>query len=235
MENQTADTEVIWVPPVITAGAARQMALDLLWLEHTPARGAVYRSYYWAENTATFGYFQKASIVSNQAPRGWTIQRRPTGGGIVLHSHGFTYTLCVSSQHPWYRVHAETVYRSLHLSVVDALAQCEVSAKLAEECVCADDGIARCQEQPVKYDVLDSSGRHKLAGAAMKRNRHGLLFQGQLWAVHAPQILQPEFHTAMAEAFSRSLQLPLHFLCPETPLLWSAREENERVEELASK
>jgi lipoate-protein ligase A len=38
-----------------------------------------------------------------------------------------------------------------------------------------------CFERAELYDVINESTGNKIAGAAQKRNKHGLLFQGSLW------------------------------------------------------
>jgi len=38
-----------------------------------------------------------------------------------------------------------------------------------------------CFQRPELYDVVQAATGEKIAGAAQKRNKHGLLFQGSIW------------------------------------------------------
>ena len=38
-----------------------------------------------------------------------------------------------------------------------------------------------CFQKAELYDVIDPTTGAKIAGAAQKRNKHGLLFQGSIW------------------------------------------------------
>lgn len=222
------------VLPFEIAAAGRQMTLDLLWMEQVPPRGALYRHYEWLTPTATFGYFQQWEAVRKQLPADWTLQRRPTGGGIVLHPGGFTYTLIVSGTHPWYRQPAAELYRELHQGIVDTFTATGVESELCQNCSCAEDHVARCQEQPALYDVLWKTNGAKLAGAAMKRNRHGLLFQGHLWTGHLPDFDPERFNTIFTHQLAHILNLELaNPLSIQSPR-WTTKQELEQLAELTS-
>lgn len=210
------------------------MAMDLLWMEHVPPAGAVYRHYEWEGSTATFGYFQNWSVIRNQLPAHWTVQRRPTGGGIVLHPGGFTYTLIVAAGHAWYRQRATDLYRELHQTVADTFQQMGVDCQLALDCSCANDGLARCQEQPAKYDVLWTPTGQKLGGAAMKRNRHGLLFQGHLWTAALPNFDKPTFHTRFYQKLATLLGLEVQYFPEDTGFPWTVEQQTELTQTLSS-
>lgn len=155
---------------------AWNMALDESLLVGAVRRDApVLRFYAWTEPAATFGYFQHhAEIEARTALR--PLIRRPTGGGIVPHDRDWTYSLAVPPGHPWYRLRALESYRTVHAWVVRALNRIGVPAELAP--CCRKEIPGACFEGHERFDVL-SFGR-KIAGAAQRRNHHGLLVQGSV-------------------------------------------------------
>lgn len=220
------------------------MALDLLWMEAVPRGGALYRHYEWTEPTVTFGYFQKWSEVSRSLSvkeasdsksslRGkFILQRRPTGGGIVVHPHGFTYTLILSETHPWYRRPAHLLYKDLHHAIVTALGKFGVASSLSVQNSVSSQDLAQCQIQPVRYDVLESATGRKLAGAAMKRTRNGLLFQGHLWTGTLQRFPKSSWNDLFFQELSQVLALPSSNDLPSSQ--WSTEREHQLVDKLSS-
>jgi lipoyl(octanoyl) transferase len=152
------------------------MALDEALLEIGPSLVApVLRFYSWNPPAATFGYFQKfAEVVF------WTslrpLIRRPTGGGLVPHDADWTYSLIVPPHHGWYRISAIESYRRLHQWISSAFQRLDVATELAPTQVEASPG--RCFAGAEKFDLLWNG--KKLAGAAQRRTRNGLLVQGSI-------------------------------------------------------
>ncbi len=152
------------------------MALDEALLEAAPRLGQpVLRFYGWTEPAATFGYFQKYAEVE-RATRLRPLIRRPTGGGIVPHDADWTYSLLFPAQHEWHGLRAEESYRRVHEWVRAAFARSGVMAELAP--CCRKTGPGQCFVGYEKSDVL-WQGR-KIAGAAQRRTRTGLLIQGSV-------------------------------------------------------
>jgi lipoate-protein ligase A len=152
------------------------MAFDEALLEIVQEFGRpVLRLYGWKEPAATFGYFQKYHEVET-----WTslrpLIRRPTGGGLVPHDADWTYSLVFPPHHAWYGLRAEESYRRVHEWISDSFRELRVAAALSESRVKAVPG--QCFVGAEKFDVL-ASGR-KIAGAAQKRNKLGLLIQGSI-------------------------------------------------------
>jgi lipoyl(octanoyl) transferase len=155
------------------------MALDEALLQSAPKLGRpVLRFYGWLQPAATFGYSQSyAEIEKLTALR--PLARRPTGGGLAPHDADWTYSLVFPAGHFWHGLKAVESYRRVHEWIRDAFAKINVAATLSP---------ARQKEIPgqcfigaEKDDVL-WHGR-KIAGAAQRRTRHGLLIQG---SVHPP-------------------------------------------------
>ncbi len=156
--------------------AAFNMALDEALLEAMPRlQKPVLRFYGWTERAASFGYFQKFSEVE-RATALRPLVRRPTGGGIVPHDADWTYSLAVPPEHGWYALKAVESYRRMHDWIRAALARLNVTTELAAGCRRAEAG--QCFAGYEKFDVL-WHGR-KIAGAAQRRTRSGLLVQGSV-------------------------------------------------------
>jgi lipoate-protein ligase A len=133
------------------------------------------RFYAWREKAVSFGYFQQHEEIAAAAGDRLLV-RRSTGGGLVDHAADWTYSLTYPPGHARYRCRAEEGYRLLHEAVAVALGRCGVQSRLAEECEHC--GVGRCFVGHEKHDVIDGQG--KIAGAAQRRTRQGLLIQGSL-------------------------------------------------------
>lgn len=155
---------------------AFNMALDEALLEAMPRLGLpVFRFYGWTEPAASFGYFQKYSEVAQLTPLR-PLVRRPTGGGIVPHDSDWTYSVAIPTRHPWYSFTAIESYRRIHEWIRDACLRLGARAELAPEPRHEQPG--QCFVGYERFDLL-LRGR-KIAGAAQRRRRDGLLIQGSV-------------------------------------------------------
>jgi lipoyl(octanoyl) transferase len=181
------------VLPTRTSGAAENMAADLLLLQRYPEaeRAARFRHYGWRSPAFTFGYAQKIAWVRDQLPSGERVElcRRPTGGGIVDHRDDWTYALVIPRGHPLEEQRAAQSYRAIHEALTEALRAQHVDAVVnvsaAEE---EDTPAGVCFQRAEIFDVIHAQSGAKIAGAAQKRTKHGLLFQGSLWKPAAEPI-----------------------------------------------
>jgi lipoate-protein ligase A len=156
--------------------AAFNMALDEALLENVSRIGKpVLRFYGWTEPAATFGYFQNFSDVERVTHLRPLI-RRPTGGGIVPHDADWTYSFVVPPNHEWHLLKAEESYRRIHEWIQHAFAKLNIETELAPCCKKSAPG--QCFEGHEKFDLLWRG--KKIAGAAQRRNKSGLLVQGSL-------------------------------------------------------
>jgi lipoate-protein ligase A len=135
----------------------------------------VLRFYSWTEPAASFGYSQAYAEIAR-----WTnlrpLIRRPTGGGLVPHDADWTYSLVFPANHPWHRLKAVESYRRVHEWLQHAFACLGVAASLSSCCQRSVPG--QCFVGAEQFDLLHT-GR-KIAGAAQRRNRLGLLIQGSV-------------------------------------------------------
>ncbi len=153
--------------------AALNMALDeaLLRAVERPAL----RVYRWREPAVSFGHFGRFAEVEPLSA-GREMVRRWTGGGIVEHGRDVTYTLFIPRGHPLCECRAPESYCEIHEVIARwlggegrevALAPAS-GAKISDECFA----------NPVQFDLM--AGGAKLAGAAQRRTRWGLLHQGSI-------------------------------------------------------
>jgi lipoate-protein ligase A len=172
--------------------AALNMALDEALLEAMPRlQTPVLRFYGWTEPAATFGYFQKFSEVS-VATHLRPLIRRPTGGGIVPHDADWTYAAVFPAGHEWHSLKAEESYRRIHDWLRMAFAELKVETELAPCCKKTLPG--QCFIGHEKFDLLWRG--KKIAGAAQRRNKLGLLIQGSVQPP-MPDLARANFESSM--------------------------------------
>ncbi len=135
----------------------------------------VVRFYRWTEPAATFGYFQKFHEIE-QLTKLRPLIRRPTGGGLVPHDADWTYSLTFPPHDPWYELKAVESYRRAHEWIRAAFQAMELTTELAA--CCRKEAPGQCFIGAEQFDVLWQD--RKIAGAAQRRTRDGLLIQGSI-------------------------------------------------------
>lgn len=181
---------------------AFNMAMDEALLEAAASLGQpVLRFYGWTEPAATFGYFQHYAEIE-RATHLRPLIRRPTGGGLVPHDADWTYSVVIPPTHPWHALNAVDSYRRMHEWIRAAFAHLGVATELAD--CCRKSAPGQCFVGWEKFDVL-WQGR-KIAGAAQRRNKLGLLIQG---SVQPPPtgLERRRWEEAMSPASHRKLAL----------------------------
>jgi len=170
------------------------MAWDEGLLEAAPqVRQPVLRFYGWTEPAATFGYFQKFAEIQRLTKLRPLI-RRPTGGGLVPHDADWTYSLVFPAGDPWHQLKAVESYRRVHEWIQAAFARAGLATALAP--CCRKEAPGQCFIGAEQFDVL-WQGR-KIAGAAQRRTRDGLLIQGSIQPPGGTN--RSEFEKAFREA-----------------------------------
>ena len=121
--------------------------------------------------------------------------RRPTGGGLVPHDADWTYSLVIPAGHAWYALRAIQSYQRVHEWLRDALVSLGVDTALSSGSRTQDPGQCFVGSEP--FDLLWNGT--KVAGAAQRRTRTGLLIQG---SVQPPPIAlaKADWQTAMLHA-----------------------------------
>jgi len=205
--------------PTRTAGAAENMALDFLLLQRYPETAPRLRHYEWQGPAFTFGFSQKIEFVRANLPAGesFDLCRRPTGGGIVDHRDDWTYALVVPRSHPLYDERASHSYRIVHECLASALSLLGQPAELKTVCgpddTCAAEKAKQvgvipgvCFQRAELYDVVNKHTGKKIAGAAQKRNKHGLLFQGSLEKSSVGPLDWMDFQDRFTSALGKALE-----------------------------
>lgn len=200
------------------------MALDEALLEAMPRlQTPALRFYGWTEPAATFGYFQKFSHVE-RATLLRPLVRRPTGGGIVPHDVDWTYSFVVPPKHEWHSLAAIESYRRIHEWIQRAFAKLNIPTELAPDKKSAPgnpDIPGECFTGHEKFDLLWRG--KKIAGAAQRRNKLGLLIQG---SVQPPpvHVSRGDWENTMRTIASEFFLIGWNDFSPDEPLMKYAVE-----------
>jgi lipoyl(octanoyl) transferase len=197
--------------------AAMNMAIDEALLEY--ATEPIIRFYRWQSPALSFGYFGRfANVASYQGTR--DLVRRWTGGGIVFHGEDLTYSVVIPANHAAFQESSTSIYEKIHRTLFDVLVATGERPELKSVAVVSDcrvhiDSAVRdrrysstaihhagysCFENPVPADVL-INGR-KIAGAAQRRTRRGLLQQGSIQGVDLENDLAQRFTQALSTDYA---------------------------------
>lgn len=177
MQMQTQQRDVLpeaitlWIDPIPRTGYQNMAADELL-----SRRGEAWlRIYGWRIPAVSFGYFDTATEAASIFPGAQEYIRRWTGGGIVDHRIGYTYTVTLPGREGIMYPPADQLYVWIHGALAVALQQSGVKCTLLTED--APDGGRACWASPVKSDIVDEAGQ-KLAGAGQRRFKGAVLHQG---------------------------------------------------------
>jgi lipoate-protein ligase A len=218
--------------PLRTGGAAENMALDFLLLQRYPRAAAPrFRHYGWRGPACTFGYAQKIAQVRLALPPGAApdLCRRPTGGGLVDHRSDWTYALVIPRGHLLEEARATQSYREVHAAMIAALraqgVPCFAQPLPGNPAGLPATGPAQagvCFQRAEPYDVVHEVSGAKIAGAAQKRNKRGLLFQGSIWRPAAgARVDWEQFHDDFAAQLAAVLGTTAE------PMPWPEFSEDE--------
>jgi lipoyl(octanoyl) transferase len=174
--------------------AALNMAVDEALLERAAA--PILRFYRWRRSSLSLGYFGRYAEVANQSSQR-EIVRRWTGGGIVLHGEDLTYSIVIPASHPWFARSSLEIYAALHEAIRAALEANGVAATLAN--TAAPRISEACFANAVRADVM--SNGQKIAGAAHRRTRAGLLHQGSIQYSDLPSRFRDDFARVLCQRF----------------------------------
>lgn len=202
----------LWYDPVPRRGYENMAADELLMRDSVPWL----RVYGWARPAVSYGYFDREEEARRLFPGAAEYIRRWTGGGIVDHRRGQTYTLTLPKPADGGRYpEAAVLYRWIHGALAQALAAHGVPCTLLT--ADAPDGGRACWGSPVCSDITDAAG-HKIAGAGQRRHGGAVLHQGLIqdctpavgWALelarhlaeHMSVLQSPEPYIGFSEALA---------------------------------
>lgn len=179
---------LIWIP-YLCEDPYRNMARDLA-LRATALRHSWIRFYDWQNPALSVGFSQRLSDIPGELLDDSTlIIRRPTGGGIVQH-HGvdqkdlfgpqFTYSAFFKSDTLWGSLSSVDFYCELHQRLAAVLRKANPTEEISLVQCAISRPPGQCFLEPVPADIICSRTAQKLAGAGLRRNREGILCQGQI-------------------------------------------------------
>ena len=177
------------------------MATDEALLES--ATSPLLRFYRWRRPSLSFGYFGRYEEVEAQASDR-EIVRRWTGGGIVPHGNDLTYSVIIPATNPFFSHSSLEIYGKLHESIRLALRANGIKASLAGSA--APKISEACFANAVRADVIRNG--QKIAGAAHRRTRAGLLHQGSIQCRDLPGRFRDDLARLLCARFQRRTLSP---------------------------
>ena len=144
--------------------------------------------YDWIQPSMTYGYFIDPSRFINLKKAkqiGLDYARRPTGGGMIIHSWDLTFSILLPASHPSFSLNTLDNYHFINSAVKMTLNHFFKShpkhplSLLQEETPSLDpQSHYFCMAQPTQYDVMFKN--KKIAGGAQRRRKEGFLHQGSI-------------------------------------------------------
>jgi lipoate-protein ligase A len=192
---------------IASRSAALNMAIDEALLE--TAEIPTIRFYKWNHPALSFGYFGRYADAADETR---DMVRRWTGGGIVLHGNDLTYAIVIPAANAAFSESSISIYEKVHRALRATLTVNGQDVKLAPvAALCerptqgesavgstslttgSDRGYSKnlCFANPVRADVMLNG--HKIAGAAQRRTRCGVLQQGSIQGIELTEKLADQF------------------------------------------
>ena len=151
------------------------------------------RFYRWKAPAVSFGYFGRVADAAKFAA-GREIVRRWTGGGIVPHGEDLTYSIMIPALCAAFAKGSRVLYGFTHAALSSSLNQQGFASALTP--TKSQKVSEACFANPVTSDVM--LGGVKIAGAAHRRTKTGLLHQGSVQLR-----LEPSFCESFASAVAQ--------------------------------
>ena len=215
--TKSAESLLLWLDS--SRSPFLNMGIDeSCFLECKNFEGPLLRIYDWDRPSISIGYFQRYSEVRT---KDFSIVRRPTGGGVVVHDRDLTYSLIIPSRHWFYGVKRAESYGLIGKIIITALREVGVQAVFAENYSrkLQFSSNTLCFETPVRYDVVDGTNNKKLAGAAQKRSQEGLLHQGSILLQDLSFLNRRKIIESLAAQFKLYFKSKLKLFKPSSQLL----------------
>ncbi len=199
------------VLPRQSADAVVNMSADLLLLEKYPHPEHVrFRAFAWSVPAFTFGVSQPWDKYRAEVPPHCQLVRRCTGGGLVSHLDDWTFALVIPASHPFASKDATATYAMVPGCMAEALrsqgqpVEMVPSAPTPREFKQPD----QCSVRAEPNDLVRSDDGRKVAGAAQKRSRQGLLIEGYVWKPHLPGCDWNRFEQDFIASLGKALSSP---------------------------
>jgi lipoyl(octanoyl) transferase len=183
----------LWFDPLARSGP-EAMAVDECLLEQV--KHPVLRIYRWDGAWGSLGYFGKLAEAEKGLPD-VNFVRRWTGGGTVDHRGDWTYSLIVPRDREVARMQGGESYRAIHRILLEVL---RAEGGAPDLSAGKTKSGSMCFENPVEHDLMDAEGA-KLAGAAQRRGKLGLLHQGSVATAGDSRLRGELFAERLAESW----------------------------------
>lgn len=165
------------------ASAACNMALDYDLLQNlSSTSNPLLHLYDWEQDSATFGYFLTPEhFLRPDATNKLQLARRPTGGGLLLHTTDLAFSILIPAHHPKFSLNTMDNYAYINTLVADAIQKFSgQKTSLLSTDPSPQSPICQhfCMAKPTQHDVM--IGERKVAGGAQRRTKNGFLHQGTI-------------------------------------------------------
>lgn len=170
------------------SSAKRNMEIDaeLLSKLEATSQSPILHLYDWQAPSATYGHFihpveHLSEDVFNK--NYLDLAKRPTGGGLILHTNDWAFSVLVPAAHEAFSVNTLDNYAFVNRLVIEVIAhftgRSAALSLLQTESETIDSSSRHfCMAKPTKYDVM-LDGK-KVCGGAQRRTRSGFLHQGTI-------------------------------------------------------
>ena len=160
--------------------------------------GPALRFYRWLQPTISLGYFLRFTDAANRHGSNFDYVRRWTGGGTVEHGakETWTYSLVLPSSCGLAKIRARLLYGEVHRALSRVLINDETFDEAGSE-EGKSNPAGACFANPVAGDLLREG--QKIAGAAMRRSRSGILLQGSVRGVRREDTVPERFAGTLAK------------------------------------
>ena len=181
------------------------------------------RIYGWDRPSVSIGYIQDYSAAPQS---NYTIVRRPTGGGVVFHDVDMTYTVVIPSGHWIEKENRLESYHIFHRVLIYALAELNINSELVNsEMKPVNRATMQCFSSPTRYDIIANGIKKeaKVAGAAQRRTKNGILHQGSI-VIENISFRKQKLTEALLSAFKSKLNIEFINYKPSESLMFSAQK-----------
>jgi len=207
----------VWRVVVSGAGSAYDnMAVDEALFIHAGEEPSI-RFYSWDSPACSIGYFQRVDELINRyhlLTADSRFVRRMTGGGLVRHGEGLTFSVTCRAPERYFGATARESYHAINTLAMQALGvESIAAAALAADRPQVPRSV-NCFAEPSPYDIL-VNGR-KAGGASQRRSNGRLLHQSEVAIAGMAQAV-------FVERFTRTVRDALGQSCVQGAL--SAAEQ----------
>lgn len=168
------------------SSAMENMEIDAKLLEKLDpfSNSPILHLYDWQNPCATYGHFIKPSnhLLKDVAEnKSLELVKRPTGGGLILHTNDWAFSLLVPASSEDFSMNTLDNYAFVNTLLINVISQftgikADFSLLALEPNVKDSDLCNFCMAKPTKYDVI-LNGK-KICGGAQRRTKSGFLHQG---------------------------------------------------------